>query len=54
MPLADYEIIFDLISSKKIDLSLLIDRTVKLEDLPQEMLNMDAYGNSGMVIIDQS
>ena len=30
MPLADYDIIFDLITSKKIDLSLLIDRTVKL------------------------
>ena len=53
MPLADYDTIFDLISSKKIDLSLLIDRTVKLEDLPQEILNMDAYTNSGMVIIDQ-
>jgi alcohol dehydrogenase len=53
MPLADYEIIFDLISSKKIDLSLLIERTVKLEDVPQELLNMDAYTNSGMVIIDQ-
>ena len=53
MPLADYDIIFDLISSKKIDLSLLIDRTVKLEDVHQEMLNMDAYSNSGMVIIDQ-
>ncbi len=53
MPLADYDIIFDLISSKKIDLSLLIDRTVKLEDLHQELLNMDTYSNSGMVIIDQ-
>jgi len=53
MPLADYDTIFNLISSKKIDLSLLIDRTVKLEDIHQEMLNMDAYTNSGMVIIDQ-
>jgi len=53
MPLADYEIIFDLISNKKIDLSLLIDRTVKLEDVHQELLRMEAYGNSGMVIIDQ-
>ena len=53
MPLADYDIIFDLISSKKIDLSLLIDRTVKLEHVHQEMLNMDGYSNSGMVIIDQ-
>lgn len=53
MPLADYDTIFDLISSKKIDLSLLIDRTVKLEDLHQEMLNMDTYSNSGMVIIDE-
>lgn len=53
MPLADYAIIFDLIASKKIDLSLLIDRTVKLEDIHQEMLRMDAYSNSGMVIIDQ-
>jgi len=53
MPFADYDIIFDLISSKKIDLSLLIDRTVKLEHVHQEMLNMDAYSNSGMVIIDQ-
>ena len=53
MPLADYTIIFDLIASKKIDLSLLIDRTVKLEHVHQEMLNMDAYSNAGMVIIDQ-
>ena len=53
MPLADYTIIFDLITSKKIDLSLLIDRTIKLEDIHLEMLNMDAYSNSGMVIIDQ-
>jgi alcohol dehydrogenase len=53
MPLADYDIIFDLISSKKVDLSLLIDRTVKLEDVHQELLNMDTYANSGMVIIDQ-
>ena len=53
MPLADYDIIFNLIEGGKIDLSLLIDRTVKLEDLHQELLNMDSYGNSGMVIIDQ-
>ena len=53
MPLADYTIIFDLIASKKIDLSSLIDRTVKLEHVYEEMLNMDTYGNSGMVIIDQ-
>ena len=53
MPIADYNIIFDLIVSKKIDPSLLIDRTVKLEHVHQEMLNMDTYSNSGMVIIDQ-
>jgi alcohol dehydrogenase len=53
MPIADYNIIFDLIASKKIDPSLLIDRTVKLEDVHQEMLNMDTYSNSGMVIINQ-
>jgi alcohol dehydrogenase len=53
MPLADYDIIFNLITGGKIDLSLLIDRTVTLEDLYQEMLNMDSYSNSGMVIIDQ-
>jgi len=53
MPLANYDTIFDLISDKKIDLSMLIDRTVKLEDIHQEMLNMDAYSNTGMVIIDQ-
>jgi alcohol dehydrogenase len=53
MPIADYSTIFDLITSKKIDPSLLIDRTVKLEDVHQEMLKMDTYGNSGMVIIDQ-
>lgn len=53
MPLADYASIFDLISGKKIDLSLLIDRTVKLEDVHQELLNMDAYSNTGMVIVDQ-
>jgi alcohol dehydrogenase len=53
MPLADYDTIFDLISDKKIDLSLLIDRTVKLDDIHQEMLHMDGYSNSGMVIIDQ-
>ena len=53
MPIADYNIIFDLIASKKIDPSLLIDRTVKLEQVHQEMLKMDTYSNSGMVIIDQ-
>ena len=53
MPLADYDIIFDLISGGKIDLSLLIDRTVNLEDLYQEMQKMDTYGNSGMVVIDR-
>jgi alcohol dehydrogenase len=53
MPIADYNIIFDLIASKKIDPSLLIDRTVKLEHVHQEMLKMDTYSNSGMVIIDQ-
>jgi alcohol dehydrogenase len=53
MPLANYNTIFDLITNKKIDLSLLIDRTVKLEDVDQELLNMDTYSNSGMVIIDQ-
>jgi alcohol dehydrogenase len=53
MPLADYDIIFDLISRKKIDLSLLIDRTIKLEEVHQEILQMDDYSNSGMVIIDQ-
>jgi len=53
MPLADYNTIFNLIANKKIDLSLLIDRTVKLEDVHQEMLNMNIYSNSGMVIIDQ-
>ena len=53
MPLADYNIIFELLLSKKIDLSLLIDRTVKLEDIPRELSNMDSYNNSGMVIIDQ-
>ena len=53
MPLADYNTIFNLIANKKIDLSLLIDRTVKLEEVSQELLNMDTYSNSGMVIIDQ-
>jgi alcohol dehydrogenase len=53
MPLANYKTIFDLITNKKIDLSLLIDRKVKLEDVDQELLNMDTYSNSGMVIIDQ-
>jgi alcohol dehydrogenase len=53
MPLADYDIIFDLISNNRIDLSLLIDRKVKLEDIHEEMLLMDAYSNAGMVIIDQ-
>lgn len=53
MPLANYNTIFDLITNKKIDLSLLIDRTVKLEDVDQEFHNMDTYSNSGMVIIDQ-
>jgi alcohol dehydrogenase len=53
MPIADYHSIFDLIERKKINPSLLIDRTVKLEDVHQEMLKMDTYGNSGMVIIDQ-
>lgn len=53
MPIADYKIIFELIESKKIDPSLLIDRTVKLEDVHKEMIKMDSYSNSGMVIIDQ-
>jgi alcohol dehydrogenase len=53
MPLAGYGAIFELISGKKIDLSSLIERTVKLEEIHQEMHLMDAYGNSGMVIIDQ-
>jgi alcohol dehydrogenase len=53
MPLADYDIIFELIASKKIDLSLLIERTVRLEDVPRELSKMDSYSNSGMVIIDQ-
>jgi alcohol dehydrogenase len=53
MPIADYEIIFNLIERGKIDLSLVIDRTVRLEDLYQELLNMDSYSNSGMVIIDR-
>ena len=53
MPLANYNTIFDLIAGKKIDLSLLIDRTIKLEDVDHELRNMDTYSNSGMVIIDQ-
>ena len=53
MPIADYETIFNMIDSKEIDPSLLIDKTVKLEDVPQEILGMDSYSNSGMVIIDQ-
>ena len=53
MPIADYKLIFELIMSKKIDPSLLIDRTVKLEQVYQEILNMNNYSNSGMVIIDQ-
>jgi alcohol dehydrogenase len=53
MPIGDYKLIFELIASKKIDPSLLIDRTVKLEHVHEELLNMDTYSNSGMVIIDQ-
>ena len=53
MPIADYDLIFELIMSKKIDPSLLIDRTVNLENVYQEILKMDNYSNSGMVIIDQ-
>ena len=53
MPIADYKTIFDLVASRKVDPSLLIDRTVKLEDVPRELMNMDGYSNSGMVIIDQ-
>lgn len=52
MPIADYKIIFELIESKKIDPSLLIDRTVRLEDVHQELIKMDSYSNSGMVIIN--
>lgn len=52
MPIADYNPIFNLIKSKKIDPSLLIDRTVNLEKIHQELLKMDNYRNSGMVIID--
>ena len=53
MPIADYNLIFELIMSKKIDPSLLIDRTVNLEHVYRELLKMDNYVNSGMVIIDQ-
>lgn len=53
MPLADYDTIFNLIASSKIDLSRLIDRTIGLEDVPVEITNMDGYSNSGMVIIDE-
>lgn len=53
MPIEDYKIIFDLIESKKIDPSLLIDRTVRLEDVHRELIGMDSYRNSGMVVIDQ-
>jgi alcohol dehydrogenase len=53
MPIGDYKLIFELIASKKIDPSLLIDRTVKLEHVHEELLNMNTYSNSGMVIIDQ-
>ena len=53
MPLADYEIIFDLIESNKIKPSLLIDRMVKLEEVPRELINMDGYSNSGMIIINE-
>jgi len=53
MPIADYKLIFELIMSKKIDPSLLIDRTVRLEHVHKELLKMDNYSNSGMVIIDQ-
>lgn len=53
MPIADYKAIFKLIESKQIDPSLLVDRTVKLADVHQEMAKLDSYSNSGMVIIDQ-
>jgi alcohol dehydrogenase len=53
MPIADYAVIFDLVASGKINLSLLIDRTVRLEDLAREMIRMDTYSNSGMVVIDR-
>lgn len=53
MPIADYEIIFKLIESKKINPSLLIERKVKLEDVHQELTKMDSYSNSGMLIIEQ-
>jgi alcohol dehydrogenase len=53
MPIADYKNIFELIESKKIDLSLLIHKTVMLEEVHQELIKMDSYSNSGMVIIDQ-
>jgi len=53
MPIADYAVIFDLVASGKINLSLLIDRTVRLEDLAREMIRMDNYSNSGMVVIDR-
>ena len=53
MPIADYNLIFELIMSKKLDPSLLIDRTVNLEHIYEELLNMDSYSNSGMVIIDE-
>ena len=53
MPIADYAVIFDLVASGKINLSLLIDRTVRLEDLAREMNRMDTYSNSGMVVIDR-
>jgi len=53
MPIADYDFIFDLMQLNKIDPSQLIDRTISLEDLPQEMFKMESYSNAGMVIIDR-
>jgi alcohol dehydrogenase len=53
MPIADYETIFSMAASKKIDLSLLIDRTITLEQVHQELARMDTYTNAGMVVIDQ-
>lgn len=53
MPIADYEHIFQLIENGKINPSLLIDRTIELREVPKELMAMNSYNNSGMVIIDK-
>lgn len=52
MAIAEYDTIFNLIEANIIDPTQLVERTVSLDEAPEELKKMDSYINSGMVIID--